>query len=336
MTCEDRVRALAPWGFTPRQTRFLVTVALHGGYCLRRQYATFAGIQYGKNVCDFLEALVERHIAARVTFRADRGHVYHLQARALYRALEQADNRNRRRASAALIARKIMVLDYVLAHPEVDWIATEQDKVALFTEHYRIPVADLPQRVFQASRPGVPDTTRYFIHKLPVGVTPEPGGVSFVCLVTDTTGGALKAFLADHGRLFTRMPGWTVVAIGSHSAALASCEAVFARCREQPVAVSAAPSWQDLRWLVATRPLVDRGEWARLSVADIDRFRTLRDRCGAAVFDDLYAQWCAEGDAALGALAPVDHGGPARSVGRLVTARLPFDYSQFGSWPGVA
>jgi hypothetical protein len=37
MTFDERVTALAPLGFTPRQTRFLVTAALHGGYCLRRQ-----------------------------------------------------------------------------------------------------------------------------------------------------------------------------------------------------------------------------------------------------------------------------------------------------------
>ena len=59
MTFDERVRALEPLGFTPRQTRFLVTVALHSGYCLRRQYVAFAGLQYGKNVRDFLDELVD-------------------------------------------------------------------------------------------------------------------------------------------------------------------------------------------------------------------------------------------------------------------------------------
>ena len=44
MTFDERVQALEPLGFTPRQTRFLVTVALHSGYCLRRQYSAFAGV----------------------------------------------------------------------------------------------------------------------------------------------------------------------------------------------------------------------------------------------------------------------------------------------------
>ena len=46
MTAEQRADAIAAFGFTRRQARFLVTVALHGGYCLRRQYETFAGIRY--------------------------------------------------------------------------------------------------------------------------------------------------------------------------------------------------------------------------------------------------------------------------------------------------
>ena len=133
MTFEDRVVALEPLGFTPRQTRFIVLVALHSGYCLRRQYATFAGIRYGKNVRDFLDDLVARGFAARFTQRADRGHLYHLHARSLYQALGQAENRNRRAASAALIARKIMVLDYVLSQPEVACASTCQANVNVTT-----------------------------------------------------------------------------------------------------------------------------------------------------------------------------------------------------------
>ena len=62
MTIDDRVAALAPFGFTPRQARFLVMVALHSGYCLRRQYEACAGLQYGKNVRDFLDEIGRAHV----------------------------------------------------------------------------------------------------------------------------------------------------------------------------------------------------------------------------------------------------------------------------------
>jgi hypothetical protein len=81
-----------------RQTRFVETVALHSGYCLRRQYSAFAGVAYGKNVCKFLETLVVRRLAEGFTQRADCGLIYYLHARAIYRALGEDDNRNRLQA----------------------------------------------------------------------------------------------------------------------------------------------------------------------------------------------------------------------------------------------
>jgi hypothetical protein len=328
MTFEDRVRALEPLGFTERQTRFIATVALHSGYCLRRQYATFAGVVYGKNVRDFLDTLVERQLAECGSQRADRGLIYHLQARAIYRAIGQDENRNRRAASAALIARKIMVLDYVLGHPELDWLATEADKVDLFADRCGVPRADLPQQTFVASRPDGPSTTRYFTHKLPIAMAGDPPVAYFVYLVTDATGRGLEQFLADHAPLFAWLPTWTVVAIGPSAQALTTCEAVFGRVRPQ-VATSAA---DDLRTFYRTRDLVDRGELATLSVSAIDRFRTLREQFNTPLFEALYADWRQRGEAALASF----RGPTVRSVGQLVTDVLPFDYSQFGSLPGVA
>ena len=47
MTWDERVRAVADHGFTPRQAGFLVTVMLHAGVCLGRQYCAFARITHG-------------------------------------------------------------------------------------------------------------------------------------------------------------------------------------------------------------------------------------------------------------------------------------------------
>ena len=81
-------------GFTPRQVRFVTLVALHSGYCLRRQYAAFAGVECGQNVRDFFDRLVALHLARQITFRRDRGHIYHLFARSIYAALEPPDARS--------------------------------------------------------------------------------------------------------------------------------------------------------------------------------------------------------------------------------------------------
>jgi hypothetical protein len=336
MTFEDRVRALEPFGFTERQTRFLVTAALHSGYCLRRQYLRFAGVRYGKNVIDFLESLVERELAARLTFRADRGHVYHLHTRSIYRAIGQEDNRNRRVASAALIARKVMLLDYVLGHDEVEWIATEQDKVDAFADRFRVPTADLPQRVFSAASVGRAATTRYFVDKLPIAIAGDPPDASFLYLVTDHSGRDFGRFLMDHSRLFDALPAWTVIVFGpAASPGRTACDAVFAR-HMQGTKCSESASHADLRDYFAMRRTVDRGDLSRLSVADIDRFRQWRERFSAPAFETRYAAWLTQGDRVLEALAPAATPRRPRRAGRLVHEVFAFDYSQFGSLPGVA
>src|SRR4051812_32141722 len=170
MTLEDRVTAITSFGFTRRQAHFLVTVAVHGGYCLRRQYEAFAGIQYGKNVRDFLDGLVTRRLATTFVGRADRGHVYHLHARGLYRAIGEEDNRNRRPVSAAQIARKLMLLDFVLSRPDVAWYATEREKVDLFVNRFAVAPEALPRRMFETTRDSASATARFFMHKLPIFV----------------------------------------------------------------------------------------------------------------------------------------------------------------------
>ena len=213
MTFDERVHALAPLGFSERQTRFLVTVALHGGFCLRRHYTAFAGLTYGAGVRDFLDRLVTRKLAKRFDFRPDRGHVYHLCHSAIYDAIGQDDHRNRRRTSAALIARKLMLLDYVLSEPTGDWYATEDDKVAVFTTGFGVPMGHLPQRRYGPRRHPETHTTRYFMHKLPIHVAADATTVSLPCLVTDTSGAAFEPFLWDHLRLLNRLPRWRLVAV---------------------------------------------------------------------------------------------------------------------------
>jgi hypothetical protein len=334
MTFEDRVRALEPFGFTPRQTRFIALVALHSGYCLRRQYAAFAGIRYGKSVCDFFEKLVARGFATGFTQRADRGRIYHLQARAIYRAISEPELRNRREASAALIARRMMVLDYVLSHADVEWLSTEDEKVDLFAR-FGVPLRDLPQRASAVARSEASSATRYFRHEAPVAVLGDPPVATFVCLVTDTTGRTLEQFLRDHGRLFAWLPSWMVVAIGPSPTGLRACEVAFERYRRRPIETVSATT-DDLVWFFRTRQAVDHGDLTGLSVTAIDRFRTLREAFRRPVFDELYLAWQRDGEAAFAgsAASTLQHG--MRSVGTLVTELLPFDYSQFGSLPGIA
>jgi hypothetical protein len=74
LTADERRQAVQRLGFTERQAGFLVTVMLHAGVCIGRQYCQFARIAYGRTMHTFFERLVARGdataVAAATTARA--------------------------------------------------------------------------------------------------------------------------------------------------------------------------------------------------------------------------------------------------------------------------
>ena len=52
LTRDQRVEAIMGFRFTERQTRFLELVMRHGGMCVPRQYAGFAGVANGGEKCN--------------------------------------------------------------------------------------------------------------------------------------------------------------------------------------------------------------------------------------------------------------------------------------------
>ena len=337
MTFDDRVAALEFLGLTPRQTRFVATVALHSGYCLRRQYSAFSGLAYGKNTRDFLDALVAGDVAVRESYELNRGHVYHLRAKAIYEAIGQEENRNRRCTSPALVARKLLLLDFVISRPDVEWHATEQDKVALFRNRYRIPEAQLPHRIYPSSGRDVAPTRRYFIHKQPICVAGDPPVVHFVYAVQEGSGQAFKQFLWDHAGLLPRLPAWAVVAICPvRRPGLAACAAIFEKFLSGALRPATAGRAEDLRWYFAMRRAVEQRDRSALSVSKIGRFHQARRQFAGSVFDALYAAWLADGDAVLEGTQEQGVLPVRTDAGRLITHELPFSYRQFGALSGVA
>ena len=88
----------------------------------------------------------------------------------------------------------------------------------------------------------------------------------------------------------------------------------------------------ELQWYFERRRLVEGGDLAQVSVFDLRRFRTLRQRFGLPAHDRLYNEWVTTGR--VGGAAPGSPTGD--STGTLITEVLPFAYEQFGSLPGVA
>jgi hypothetical protein len=331
MTVEERVLAVQALGFLPRQARFLMTVALHSGYCLRRHYTAFTGTQNGKNAQHFLQGLVTRGLASQFTFRADRGHVFHLHARSLYRALGQENDRNRRHVSAARIARKLMLLDVVLGQPDADWLGTEADKVACFTQRFQITESDLPRRTLLIDK-AHRLTRHYFTDKLPIGIVGVPPVVHFVYLAMEADPRPFTRFLADHARLLSGLSAWAVVvAHPNRVVATPLWEAAFARFIQTPVPFD-RDKVRDLKHYFVTRRHVEREEWTRVSVKDLQGFRKERQRFADPAIDAAFSRWVASG---ADRLDPTLLAGHVLRSGRLIVQPLTHTYEQFGAYAGV-
>lgn len=86
-----------------------------------------------------------------------------------------------------------MLLDAVISHPELDWLATATDKVAYFNSAAASDGSQWPQQAAVG-------TPRYFPDHLPIGVSPT-GLPVFVFLATTSGTDDLKAFLRQHAAL---------------------------------------------------------------------------------------------------------------------------------------
>jgi hypothetical protein len=335
VTFAERTAAVAGVGFNQRQAAFLVTVALHSGFCLRRQYAAFAGVEYGKNVRDFLDSLIARGIAARVTFRGDRGFIYHLFGRPIYAALRQDDNRNRRHASPALIARKLMLLDYVLSRPGLEWYATEREKVELFANEFNVPIHALPYRVYD-SQHSERRTRRYCVQKLPVFVSRPSKRLYFICLVTEPDARDLRFFVREHSALLRELPAYTIVAVhAAHISNEAACRRAWERATDGTQPLPRLLDRATLEWYVQARRRIEQGALDALSVADIQRYRACETRARGPL-DALYARWRSAGEPTVSALDARMHDTHPPDARQLLVHALPFRYEQFGGLPGVA
>jgi hypothetical protein len=218
MNLDDAVQTVAKKGFTERQARFLVLVARHSGVCVMRQYAAFAGIVFGQKTRKFFAKLESLGWVTTYDCAHNRARIYHLRHRDLYAAIGEPESRLRRPPAVPRALERLMVLDTILEHPDIVWLATPDEKVAHLTTLTRIPLEDFPHLVIGQ---GDARQVRYFPDRLPIGIHPE-GRVVLVYLVIDPSRDEFRSFLQRHVAMLAGLSAWTVrVGLPTHMAGLA-------------------------------------------------------------------------------------------------------------------
>jgi hypothetical protein len=207
----SRVSALREYGLTLRQREFLVTVMVHSGCFLERQYCEFTGTVRGQNSREFIARLVARGFARAIEpWPVRRGRLYHIHHKPLYEAIGQTDNRHRRLRTIGRMVERVMILDAVLGDRRCCWLSPECDKRTFFdvTQGTGLSPEEYPHVGFGAGRT---KTIRCFPDKLPIGIEKQDTSrFVFVYLVNRRVPVDFRQFLMRHTELFRSLHHWTV------------------------------------------------------------------------------------------------------------------------------
>lgn len=191
----DTIRCL---GYSERQASFIYTVAVHSGYFLRRQFTFAVQRRRGWIAANFL-AKAKRAGHVREIQCAPGRLLYQLCAKQIYRIVGQKNSPNRRAKSPREIRRRLIMLDYVLAHlREQEFLETDASRRKFFTQF------------------GVKDdvlaSANKFGELLPVSVRREKTLTVLFTFIDEGQRSIAKfeRFLSTHDKLLCSLPGFEV------------------------------------------------------------------------------------------------------------------------------
>jgi len=328
MNHDEVVQTVAKKGFTERQARFLVLVARHSGVCVMRQYAAFASIVFGQKTRKFFGKLESLGWVSTYDCAHNRARIYHLRHRDLYTAIGEPESRLRRPPAVPRALERLMVLDTILEHPDIVWLATPEEKVAHLRTLTRIPLEDLPHLVIgQADARQV----RYFPDRLPIGIHPE-GRVVLVYLLVASSRDGFRSSLQRHVAMLAGLSAWTVrVGLPAHMAGLA--ERMQKDARAQIAAPLRDMLRDELRWYF------ERLRAGRREATDDDgeRFKRAERAFRGDRYPVVYRAWLQDGERALAvASSPAISDALDANVGRIEPLVLPHSYGHLSPLVGVA
>lgn len=291
---EHDIAAIKALGYTEDEARFLYIVATHSGYFLPRQFILFADVGWGKRSAKFAQKLESRGHACWQEYQ-DTGRVYHLFSKTIYSAIGKENLRNRRRHSPEFIKTRLVLLDFVIANQQYDYLETEQQKVQYFCEQLGISKKTLPTKAYEGSR-GTEPTLRYFVDKYPLfldssGHAPSPVVTfSFV----DPGQASIKGFathLNAYEELFRQLNEFRFLYLSNSSANFARAQGCFS---ERVVSVLSNDISGEILRYFRLRKAWDLKKYALFSNAEIESLNEAAKRFYGERFEELYSTWSSD------------------------------------------
>ena len=191
-------------GFTPQEAEWIALVCLHSGLFTRDQVEVFFG--HTKSTANrFIQRLLQVKLSRRTLAAeeiTDARRICRIFGKAIYRELGLTNVRHRREASIEVTRRRLLSLDFVLDHPDLPWLATEQEKVACFAQ-LGIDPDLLPKRIYAGRANG---RVRNFHIKMPVAVEQHRAVFTYIDPGMGTPSELHSWGGADHQRSRERNP----------------------------------------------------------------------------------------------------------------------------------
>ena len=163
----EREKNLEPFGWSQEDAEWVAMVCLHSGVFTRLQYMDYFNT-YHNRASRFVQSLLDLRLAVDeeipVISTKNRTRACRITHKSIYRELGIPNVRHRRIADPVVYLRRLLSLDYVIDHPELEWLPTETEKV-WFCKHLDIRKDRLPRRLYTGAAGTL---TRYFPLKLPI------------------------------------------------------------------------------------------------------------------------------------------------------------------------
>ena len=163
----EREKALEPFGWTREEAEWVALVCLHSGVFTRSQFQ-FYFRAHPSRAARFVQGLVDQRLAVDGGMPRPRRNEHEGVPDFLQGDLSRTGNPKRAAPENApprgCSSGGCSLLDYVIEHPDLEWMPTEDEKV-WYCEHLGVGKDHLPKRIYRgAARAGV----RYFNLKLPI------------------------------------------------------------------------------------------------------------------------------------------------------------------------
>jgi hypothetical protein len=214
----DAIDSLVGFGYSEREAAFLYLVAVHSGYCLRRQFNQFVVRERGAIATHFLRRAVGiGHLTAKPC--AEGRLIYHLTDRNLYGLVGLPRSQGRRTKSPGEVLRRLILLDYVLLHLGHErFVETERAKRDFFLQ-----LNVRPEAVTQAEE---------FGHAVPISyLRAEDRLLTRLAFIDEgqRSSAMFARFLKTHSALLRALPGMEIPYVALTPAPFAQAAHLFER-----------------------------------------------------------------------------------------------------------